>query len=788
MKTIIRNFLSVLRRFKMATALNVAGLAVAFAAFIVILIQINFERTFDRCHPTSGRIFRVDLTIPGTFGTILPRAFVEAVIQSSPHIEAGTLLTPSFGQNGVYLSVDRNGQPFGFKEIVTTCHASLPKIFAFPIVEGDIDCLKDPEKVMVPRSLADKLFGEDISAVGKTLRAEENIWTKSAKLFTIGAVYKDFPENTQLRNVVYTAIDPDYNINNFSSSNWVCYLLLDNPAMADEVADNFNRHFDFKKIYHEGEQIRLVPLTDIYYMNETQDGGTFRSGNKEVTALLFGIALLIVIVAAINFTNFSTSLTPLRIKSINTQKVLGSSDTLLRRSLLIEAALISFMAWLVSLVIVWGLDWAEALPFIEADLSLVSNLPIVFLCGIVALVIGWLAGIYPAYYITSFPPALVLKGSFGLSPSGRKLRTTLICVQFVVSIVLIIGACFVQIQNSYMRNFSLGFDKDQVAIVELNETMYNKHHDTYVNRLKENPGIEDVAFAMEKVGSKDGYNTNGGNYKGKDFQYFIIIASSNFLRVMGIPVIEGRDFSKADELSDHVSYIFNRTAMEGLDMQVGDAFDSYSSGHLVGFSDDVKFTSLRGGEDNIAFLVGNFGYSLPISYIRLKAGSDIHAVVGHIQETMRELDPFYPFNIEFYDEIFNHLYRKEENLRSLVTVFSLLAIIISLVGVFGLVVFETQYRRKEIGIRKVHGATVGEILLMFNKAYLRIVGICFVIAAPIAWQGVRMWLAGFAYKTPIHGWVFLIALLIVTVITLLTVSFQNWKAANENPVNSIKSE
>ena len=558
--------------------------------------------------------------------------------------------------------------------------------------------------------------------------------------------------------------------------------------MADEVADNFNRHFDFKKIYHEGEQIRLVPLTDIYYMNETQDGGTFRSGNKEVTALLFGIALLIVIVAAINFTNFSTSLTPLRIKSINTQKVLGSSDTLLRRSLLIEAALISFIAWLVSLVIVWGLDWAEALPFIEADLSLVSNLPIVFLCGIVALVIGWLAGIYPAYYITSFPPALVLKGSFGLSPSGRKLRTTLICVQFVVSIVLIIGACFVQIQNSYMRNFSLGFDKDQVAIVELNETMYDKHHDTYVNRLKENPGIEDVAFAMEKVGSKDGYNTNGGNYKGKDFQYFIIIASSNFLRVMGIPVIEGRDFSKADELSDHVSYIFNRTAMEGLDMQVGDAFDSYSPGHLIGFSDDVKFTSLRGGEDNIAFLVGNFGYSLPISYIRLKAGSDIHAVVGHIQETMRELDPSYPFNIEFYDKIFNHLYRKEENLRDLVTVFSLLAIIISLVGVFGLVVFETQYRRKEIGIRKVHGATVGEILLMFNKAYLRIVGICFVIAAPVAWQGVKMWLEGFAYKTPLHWWVFLIALLIVTVITLLTVSFQNWKAANENPVNSIKSE
>ncbi len=788
MKTIIRNFLNVLRRFKMATTLNVAGLAVAFAAFIVILIQVNFERTFDCCHLTSGRIFRVDLTTPGTFGTILPRAFVEAVIQSSPHIEVGTLLTPSFGQNGVYFSIDRDVQRFGFKEIVTTCHATLPKIFAFPIVEGDIDCLKEPEKVMVPQSLVTKLFGEDSSAIGKTLRAEESIWTKSVKFLTIGAVYKDFPENTQLRNVIYTAIDPDYNVSNFGASNWICYLLLDDPAMADNVADNFNRHFDFKKIGHEDEQIRLVPLTDIYYRNETQDGGTFRSGNQEVTNLLFGIALLIIIVAAINFTNFSTSLTPLRIKSINTQKVLGSSEGLLRRALLVEAVLISFIAWLVSLFIVWGLDIVEALPFIDADLDLISNLPVVLLSGVTALITGLIAGIYPAFYITSFPPALVLKGSFGLSSTGRKLRTGLICIQFVVSIILIIGASFVRVQNGYMRDFSLGFDKDQIAVVELNRMMYNKHHETYKNRLKEYPGIEDVAFSMEKVGAKDGYNTNEVTYKDKDIQYFMIISSSNILRVLGIPIIEGRDFSRADELSDEVSYIFNRPALAQGDMRVGDSFGNYSPGRLIGFVGDVKLTSLRSGENNIAFVVGNFGDAMPVSYIRLKAGSDIHAAVNHIRNVVTELDPSYPFNIEFYDEIFNHLYRKEENLRNLVTVFSLLAIIISLVGVFGLVVFETQYRRKEIGIRKVHGATVGEILLMFNKAYLKIVGVCFVIATPIAWWGVKMWLEGFAYKTPIHWWVFLIALLIVTVITLLTVSFQNWKAANENPVNSIKSE
>ena len=788
MKTIIRNFINVLIRFKVATFLNVAGLAVAFAAFIVILIQINFERTFDRCHPTSGRIFRVDLTIPGTFGTILPRAFVEAVIQSSPHIEAGTLLTPSFGQNGVYLSVDRNGQPFGFKEIVTTCHASLPKIFAFPIVEGDIDCLKDPEKVMVPRSLADKLFGEDISAVGKTLRAEENIWTKSAKLFTIGAVYKDFPENTQLRNVVYTAIDPDYNINNFSSSNWVCYLLLDNPAMADEVADNFNRNFDFKKIYHEGEQIRLVPLTDIYYMNETQDGGTFRSGNKEVTALLFGIALLIVIVAAINFTNFSTSLTPLRIKSINTQKVLGSSDAVLRCALLVEAAIISMIAWVLSLFMIWILGRTEALPFVEANLEIVSNLSIILLTGVIALITGIVAGLYPSWYVTSFPPALVLKGSFGLSPSGRKLRTVLIGVQFVVSILLIIGAVFVRLQNNYMRGYSLGFGKEQIAVVRLNGEIYNKSRETYVNRLKEYSGIEDVAFAMEKVGSKDGYSTSSGSVKEKEIQFFQIYASSNFLRVMGIQVEEGRDFLQADELSEEAVYIFNHTAKMSADMEVGDRVTSWLAGRIVGLTGDVKFTSLRNGENNIAFVTGNMPIPLTVSYIRLKAGTDILGAVSHIRETMADMDPSYPYDIEFYDEIFNQLYHKEENLRSLIMVFSILAIIISLVGVFGLVVFDTQYRRKEIGVRKVHGATNGEILEMLNRSYMYIVLVCFALAAPVGYYGIKKWLEGFAYKTPMYWWVFPVALLVVLSITIGTVTFQSWRAANANPVDSLKSE
>lgn len=785
MKTIIRNFVSVLRRFKVAAFLNIAGLAVAFAAFLIILIQVNYERHFDTCHSTSERVFRLDLSGSGDFSVILPRAFIEAFLQSSPHIEAGSLINPYIGE--VYFTVLEKGERNGFKEVVQTCHPALPRVFDFPIVEGEKNCLEDPEKVMIPQSLAKKLYGNG-SVVGKALRAEEAIWSKGKTDLTIGAVYRDFPGNTQLRNVIYTAMDPNFALTNFGASNYICYVLLDNPSLAAEVADNFNRHFDYSKIGRPEEKVTLLPLTEIYYRNESGDGMLFRSGNVEITHLLFCIALLVIVVAGINFTNFSTALTPLRIKSINTQKVLGSSDALLRGSLLIEAVIISLVAWLFSLLIVWMLGEASVLPFIDADVRLAANLPLVLVSGLVAFGTGLVAGLYPSWYITSFPPALVLKGSFGLSPSGRKLRTALIGVQFVVSILLIISSGFIRLQNDYMRKFSLGFAKDQVAIVELSGDIYRKHKDSYVNKLKEYPGIEDVAFAQEKVGSKDGYNTNGTLHKGKELQYFLILCSSNFLQVMGIPVTEGRDFSLSDEQSERPICIFNKAAREEGEMEVGEVLENFLRANIVGFTDDVKFTSLRSGKNNIAFVTGHIDVVMPNSYIHLKAGTDVRGAVEHIRATLRDIDSSYPFDVEFYDAIFDRLYHKEESFRLMITLFSGLAIVISLVGVFGLVVFDTQYRRKEIGIRKVHGATVMEILNMFNKSYLKIVTICFVIAAPLAWYGVKKWLESFAYKTPIYWWVFAVAFLIVGIITLLTVTFQNWKAANANPVHSIQSE
>jgi len=786
MNTILKNLWSVFKRFKMATLLNVAGLAVAFSAFLVILMQVDYERSFDRCHPTSDRVFRVELQSSGGFSVILPRAFIEEVIVSSPHIEAGTLINPFL--TPIYFTYMDNGDKHGFKEAIQTCHPEMMKVFDFPIIEGDPECLKEPEKIIIPESIARKLFGNQ-SAIGKQIRAEENIWSKEkTDHFTIGAVYRDFPDNTQLRNLIYAGIDPNFARTNFTASNYICYVLLDDLSNKQTVIDNFNSTFDFSNIGRPDESIKLTPVTSIYYLDESQDGRLFRSGNKDVSNLLILIAILILIVAIINYTNFSTALTPARIKSINTQKVMGSPDNYLRRALLFEAVLISMIAWLISLGLVWIIYAIKVLPFIHADLSFAAHSSVVLFSGFIAVAIGFIAGVYPAWYMVSFPPALVLKGSFGLSASGKKLRTVLIGVQFVVSILLIIGATMVRMQNDFMRSYTLGFDKDQIAIVELSGDLYDKSREAYTNRLKEFPGIEDVAFAMEKIASQDGYSTNSTTYKDKNFQYYMLGVSHNFLRVMGIPVIEGRDFTPADQKSENVSYIFNQVAHHSMEMEVGDPFGSWMSGHLVGFTGDVKFTSLRKSESNIALVTGDIPMSLKFSFIRLAAGTDVHAAVSHIRKTLAEIDPTYPFEVEFYDTLFNQLYHKEVNMRALITLFSVLAIMLSLVGVFGLVVFDTQYKRKEIAIRKVHGSTIGQILEMLNRQYIYIIIVCFIIAAPLAWYFVDRWLEGFAYKTPVYWWVFALAFGLIALITIATVTFQSWKTANENPVNSMKSE
>lgn len=783
MKTIVRNFLSVLKRFKLATFLNILGLSVAFSAFIILLMQVNFESGFDRFHKNSDRIFRLELvTDDNTAQAVLCRPLVDAIVQSSPHIEAGALLDPWRRETTFF--VEHAGSEQAFKENLNYLYPSLLSIFDFNMVEGDREsALNGPEKVLLPESLARKVFGNE-PAVGKMLKLPNGS-------LTVGGVYKDFPRNTIVKNVMYMVLGEKENFSSWDNWNYHCYLLLDDPARKDEIMPNFIAHFDMSKVSKEYDlknmTFRLDALPDIYFDHTIQYDSITGKGSRQTVALLTLIAILIVVIGGINFTNFSTALTPLRIKSINTQKVLGASDKTLRFSLLIEAVVISVLSWLIALGIVYAASRTSIAQLVEADMGFGMNVPLILGSGVLALVVGVLAGLYPAFYITSFAPALVLKGSFGLSPKGRTLRNVLISVQFIASLALIIGAMFLYLQNYTMMNTPLGFDKDQVAIVRINKQVYDNKQ-ALISKLKSYSGIEDVSFAEAVLSGSDDYMGWGRPYRDKGIHFKCIPVQPSFLKVMGIEVKEGRDFREEDALTTNGAFIFNEKAQKEYDLVVGEKVGGIE---IAGIMPDIQYASFRTEPGSLAFYVwgtDNWGSIPSITYIKIKAGVNVRDAVDHIRATLKELDSNYPFELMFYDYVLNNLYEKENRLSSLITLFGLLAVFISIVGVFGLVVFESQYRKKEIGVRKINGATTTQILVMFNKTYIRIVLVCFVIATPVSYYLVHSWLENFVYRTPIHWWVFLCALAIVMVITVITVTFQNWRAANENPVHSIKNE
>lgn len=568
------------------------------------------------------------------------------------------------------------------------------------------------------------------------------------------------------------------------------YVTLDDPLNKEEVLDHFNKTFDFAKSQMGSAQeiaLRLTPLKDVYYTHDT----TFDfnpKGHRETNYVLLGIAFLILFIAGINFTNLTTSLIPLRLKTINTHRVLGCSIYKLRAISLIESIVICLISYILALFIVNDLSYTPIANWVDADIRLSQYKGLILLTALIAILTGCLAGLYPAIRSTSYAPALVLKGSFGLSPKGKKVRVALIGFQYTVSIALIIVTLFMGLQNHFMTSSEqLGFNKDQVAIVNLTPEIYAKHKPQYIQKLKDYPGIEDVAFSVYELSKEDDMiDLEYARHEDKDVFFKVFYASENFLSVMDIQVEEGRDFTREDLNKAQSDYIINPAAERDFHLHPGDRFNDRT---VLGVSKDFRFNSCRIASSPFVFALNN---DIPnpklVSYIRFNSKTNLQEAVAHVRETLKEIDPTFPFEISFYNTILNNLYQKEQTLGKLISLFGIMAILISIVGVFGLVLFETQYRRKEIGIRKINGATIGQILLMFNKTYIRIVSVCFIISIPIAWMGTQQWLENFAYKTPLHLWVFIVAFLIILSVTIGTVTFRNWQAANENPVNSVKSE
>ena len=776
---ILKNLKSLIRRYPVAVVLNFTGLVAAFVAFALIFLQADYELSFDKCHPTADRVFRVDKAGDETlFRNILPRGFADDVIESSAHIEAGCTLVPTFGE--VYFSVAEEGKATtGYKRVLLFASERFIDVFGLKMVEGDAHALEVPNSVIIPRSLAEILFpGEP--ALGKLLKTDVKFRELPGET-TITGVYEDFPANTQLGNDLYMAAG-DIQKGSYGPANFVCYLLLDDAGNAAAVADEFNAHFDFAP--HEGwlTPIELVPLTSIYFRNE---GDYYKSGSRSQLHLLIAIAVLILGIGLINFTNFYVALTPLRIKSVNLQKIMGSSTGRLRALVVAEAVIWCVCAFAAATLLLGPVsDALLTRGVLMQTFSVGKHWGLLLFVGTVAVATGIIAGIWPGIYSTSGQPALILKGNYGLSASGKTLRAILVGVQFVISTALLIFILFVQRQSRFMQEYPCGYDKNNLAVVDIGGNCRDKA-DWLRERLRSLPEVEDVAYAMDIVGGADAYSTDGADFGKGPVMMSMIYCSWNLPQVLGLEVMEGRGFRE----NDFGPILFTQDLKEyGVEARVYP--EEFGEGApVVGFVNNVNITSMRKPDGPVGFqVVGQDFFSMPFTYIRLAGSADRLAAVEKIQTVLAEMDPALPFEIMFYDAIGKNLYSGEERLRLAVWLFSLLAILLSLVGIWGQVLMDVQYKKMEISVKRVFGADISQITSEGLLLYLKTVAICYLIAAPIGWLVVRHYLQQFAHRVGFMPSVFLLALLIVGLLCAAVVLYHYLMTARMNPAESLKNE
>ena len=811
MKIAFRNFLTTLRRYKISLLLNVIGLTLAFTAFYVIMTQVWWELGYNRSLHEADRIYLVeneDWYEPGKWSSWLNRPVPERVIASTAGVEVGGCMWGGFGSGTCWTS---NEPSFGYNKFSASCGSvSLPflDVFAFRSVEGDVHDLGKPKSVIVSREAAERMR----VGVGSLIWVDTDEPQPDGAMEVV-AVFEDFPDNSLLGECEVVKNLGETNL--YTTSEWSFnYFVKFRPgADPDEFArqwTNVNQEMQreaAEKRAAAGDAaddddesgiygVRLSPVSELYFESDSQ--APCRQGSVVTTYTLLGIAVLVIVLAFINFVNFFFALVPVRIRTVNTFKVFGAPASSLRFNFVFEAFGLVLIALLAAWYVSFALQGTEFASYISASLALSQNLEVVGLVAVVAFVMALAASLYPAWYITSFAPALVVKGSFGGTRSGRRLRTLLLGVQFFISIGLIIATSFIRLQHDYMMHYDMGFDKENLLAVRLSERGAVSY-DALRQKLLSDPQVKDVTGATSRLVSV-GRMGWGREFKGRQVAFQSYVVQPDFLRVMGIPITDGRDFLESDFDKELGTMIFNEAARREFEMQVGDRINGFVSPdeQIVGFCADFNFKPLQYGVSPFCFYLlpkkiqqENYWHLPHVVYVRMTPGADIAAVTAHIRRCIAEVDPrTEPGDIvvRVFDEELGLEYDNERKLTAIVGLFALLAVVIALMGVFGLVLFETQHRRREIAVRRVMGASRGEILAMFNRRYVMLVAVCFVLAVPVSIWAVRHWLAGFAYAVPLYWWVFALALAGVLAVTALTVTVRSWRAVNENPAESVKSE
>lgn len=769
---ILKSLYNTFSRSKRAMIINVLGLSVAIAAFLIILMQVYFDRSFDACHRDVKQIYRIELGIQGNKFAIVSRPITEFISQS-PQIKISALATSNIASTS-YI-VDYKNIQNRYNERTQRVTPSFTDVFHFDMLEGTDKALSLPNHVLISASLAKKIFGDD-SAVGKQLE-------EGSKSLIIGGVYKDFPKNSSIENVVYGSI-PDHETSGWGDLKYNAYIkVIPSGNMTEErtrLESELARTLKENEPNMPATSLYLTPLRDLHNITDVMYDNSPKSDRQTATILLT-IAFAIIIVAGINFMNMSMALVPKRIKSTNIHKVLGGTNASIRMNYILESVVIGLFSFLIGLVFVFLISKTSIVALLDANINFWTHPTLIMVTLVIALLIGALSGLYPSFYITSFQPALVLKGTFGMTIKAKNLRRILIGVQFITAFVLIISSWFMYLQNSYLRHADVGYDRDQIILSDVNPRIVNSKN-AFTDQLKSFAEIADVTYSASALSTADNYNGWNTNFNGEKIMFQWIPVDPSFIDVMNIQVSEGRGFREDDKKTG--KYIFNEKAKNEFRLTLNALIDS---AEIIGFIPDIQYTTFRTASVPMAFYVpsGQKDYTL-YAYIKVKAGSDMKSALKHVKSVVHNYEEGEPLQTRFYDDVFNQVYEKEQNLTFLISLFSVIAIIISITGVLGLVFFENEYRQKEIGIRKVLGSSEMEVLTLFNKSYLTISVVCYVISCGIAYYCMSKWLENFSSQTPLYWWVFIVSGLLVILTTIVTVSWQSWKTATSNPLEIMK--
>ena len=783
------------RRFKTATVLNFVGLAVAFAACYLFLTQVTYNHSYNRGLSSYEQLYRVE--VPAMFNDKGWQALVNRLMADElaklPQVE-GMALFETYVQPWVFKKGDED-----FNVSANNVSNDAIAVLAPRLVDGKLTWTDDDhEGVVIPASVAMSYFGTT-QAVGRYFAT----LNEDLKL-PVRGVYEDFPKNSSVGNYVYGSMG-DQNKDNFNNYNYHCYLRINQQVDEDDISRTISQimmkaiHQKFieagvedkwdENEYSDKLRLRLTPVSETWFSGVDPDGDR---GDKAVDLILQLSCLLVLMIAAVNFLNFTLAESPMRIKSINTRRVLGSTAGSLRLGFVAETILTSLLAYGVAVGVSYLLSqWPLIGELTVGSLALGDHLVLIAIIGLAAVGIGIVAGLYPAFYVTSFQPALVLKGSFGLTPKGRRLRTALLCLQFLITSIMVVYIGILYLQSHYIFNSDYGFDKDELLFAGVGDLQGKQ--EALRSELMQQTGVVDVAFSKFILGIGDSYMSWGRGDNDHHVEFTAMPVDWHYLRTMGIEIVEGRDFNEHD--SD--CYIINEAARKQWNWVEMDKLLLKDDLPVIGVCRNVRFASTRidNNDSPLAFIIFGETYlsqgwsnDFGVVNVRVATGVDKVQMRQTIKDVFKKLGAQREPVIRFLDESLERTYRDEFRFIHQVLIFSVICLIITLIGVFCMTMFETEYRRKEIGIRKVMGSSTQEILKMFCRHYALLLAISFVIAAPVAWYIGSQWLQSFAERTPIYWWLFPLALLAVGTVTLAIVIIQSWRTANANPVESIKTE